>query len=80
MTTIGLVANDQLLTVVLNPKITSGDQNTVDIHVDFSEDWDGFAKSAVFFTSNDKNTVYEKMMISGECIVPAEVLAEPCVF
>ena len=76
MTTIGLVANDQLLTVVLNPKLTSGDQNTTDIHVDFSEDWDGFAKSAVFFTSNDTNTVYEKVMTNNTCIIPAEVMAK----
>lgn len=76
MTTIGLVANDQLLTVVLNPKLTSGDQNTVDIHVDFSEDWDGFAKSAVFFTSNDTNTVYEKVMTNNKCIIPAEVMVK----
>lgn len=76
MTTIGLVANDQLLTVVLNPKLTSGDQNTTDIHVDFSEDWDGFAKSAVFFTSNDTNTVYEKVMTNNTCIIPAEVMVK----
>lgn len=76
MTTIGLVANDQLLTVVLNPKLTSGDQNTADIHVDFSEDWDGFAKSAVFFTSNDTNTVYEKVMTNNKCIIPAEVMVK----
>ena len=79
MTTIGLVANDQLLVVVLNPKVSSGDQNTVSIHVDFSEDWNGFTKSAVFFTSNDTDTVYEKIMNDGECIVPAEVMAESCI-
>lgn len=79
MTTIGLVANDQLLVVVLNPKVSSGDQNTVSIHVDFSEDWNGFTKSAVFFTSNDTDTVYEKIMNDGECIVPAEVMVESCI-
>ena len=79
MTTIGLVASDQLLTVALNPKITSGEQNTVDVHVDFSDDWNGFAKSAVFFTSNDTNTVYEKIMTNGDCIVPSEVMEKSCV-
>lgn len=76
MTTIGLSANDQLLAVTLNPKVTSGQQNTVDIHVEFSDDWDRFAKSAVFFTSNNTNTVYEKVLTNGECIVPAEVMSK----
>lgn len=76
MTTIGLSANDQLLTVTLNPKVASGNQNTVTLHVDFSEDWDGFAKSAVFFTSNDTNTIYEKVLTNGECVIPAEVMSK----
>ena len=37
MTTIELVANDQLLQVTVSPKISSGEVNTVIIHVDFSE-------------------------------------------
>ena len=76
MTTIGLSANDQLLAVTLNPKVASGQQNTVDIRVEFSDDWDGFAKSAVFFTSNDTNTIYEKVLTNGECVIPAEVMSK----
>lgn len=75
MTTISLVANDQLLSVALNPKLASGDQNSVTLHVDFSTEWDGYARSGVFFTSNDE-TPYEKVMTNGECTIPAEVLAE----
>lgn len=75
MTTISLVANDQLLSVALNPKIASGDVKSVTLHVDFSAEWDGFAKSAVFFTLNDE-TVFEKVLVSNECTIPAEVLAE----
>lgn len=76
MTTIGLVASDELLTVVLNPKISSGDKNTVKLQIGFSDDWDGFAKTAVFFTESDKNTIYEKVITTGECIVPAEVMKD----
>ena len=76
MTTIGLSANDQLLAVTLNPKVASGQQNTVDIHVEFSDDWDGFVKSAVFFTSNDTNTIFEKVLTNGECVIPAEVMSK----
>ena len=75
MTTISLYANDQLLTVVFKPKIASGDMNSVLLHVDFDSIWDRFAKSAVFFTSND-DTVYEMILTDGECTVPHEVLAE----
>lgn len=76
MTTIGLSANDQLLAVTLSPKVASGQQNTVDIHVEFSDDWDGFVKSAVFFTSNDTNTIFEKVLTNGECVIPAEVMSK----
>lgn len=78
MTTIELVANDQLLQVTVNPTISSGEQNTVDVHVDFSDDWDGFSKSAVFFTSLNKNAIYEIVMTDGKCIVPAEVMEKSC--
>ena len=80
MTTIGLVANDQSLEVAVNPVITSGEENTVTLHVDFSEDWNGFGKTAVFFTEKNKNTLYEKVMTSGECIVPSEVMANEGTF
>lgn len=79
MTTIELVANDQLLQVTVNPTISSGEQNTVEVHVDFSDDWDGFSKSAVFFTSLNKNAIYEIVMTDGKCIVPAEVMEKSCV-
>ena len=79
MTTIGLTATDQLLSVTLNPKVTSGQQNTVNVHVDFSEEWDNFAKSAVFFSSNNTNAIYEIVMTRGECIVPAEVMEKDCI-
>lgn len=75
MTTISLVATDQLLSVALQPKVASGDQNSVELHVDFDSEWDGFAKSAVFFTS-ENGTVYEMVMTNGNCVIPHEVLAK----
>ena len=78
MTTIELVANDQLLQVTVNPTISSGEQNTVEVHVDFSDDWDEFSKSAVFFTSLNKNAIYEIVMTDGKCIVPSEVMEKEC--
>lgn len=80
MTTIKLVADNQSFEVTENPVVTSGEENTVIIHVDFSEDWDGFGKTAVFFTERNKTTLYEKVMTSGECTVPSEVMVEEGTF
>ena len=74
MTTIGLVANDQLLQVTVNPKISSGEVNTVSIHVDFSDEWNNFGKNAVFYTSYNSRDIYEIVMANDECIVPSEVM------
>lgn len=74
MTTIGLVANDQLLQVTVNPNISSGEVNTVGIHVDFSDEWNNFGKNAVFYTSYNSRDIYEIVMTNDECIVPSEVM------
>lgn len=76
MTRISLVATDQLLSVALQPKVASGDQNSVELHVDFDSEWDGYGKSAVFFTS-DNDTVFESPLTDGNCVIPHEVLANP---
>ncbi len=73
MTTITLLANDQHLSVTAQPKIASGDQNSVLLHVHLSAEWDAYGISAVFFTGED-GTVYEQLLVDGECIVPHEVL------
>ena len=75
MTNITLVANDQLLTVAIEPKLASGDQNSVALQVDFTTGWDRYAKSATFFTSNDE-TVFEVPLTDGKCTIPHEVLEE----
>lgn len=75
MTTISLVATDQLLSVALNPVITSGNVNSILLHVDFDETWNGYARSGVFFTSND-STPHEEVMINNECTIQSEVLKD----
>ena len=76
MTTIELVANDQLLQVTVSPKISSGEVNTVGIHVDFSDEWNNFGKSAVFYTSYNSRDIYEIVMTNNECIIPSEVMTK----
>lgn len=77
MTTIHAILQDQNLTAIESPTIASGDRKTVQITVDFDSNWDGFIKSAVFFTSLD-NKVYEVIMSGNTCTVPMEVLADKC--
>lgn len=75
MTKIYAVASDQVLTATILPKVACNNRNTVKLHVDFDSAWDGYAKSAVFYTSVDP-TRYEVVLLSNECTIPHEVLAE----
>lgn len=74
MTIIELMANDQKLDIMIEPTVASGDVKSTQIHVEFSPEWAGYAKSAVFFNSNDVDNVIEKVMTDGTCKVPAEVI------
>lgn len=76
MTTINLATSDQLLMVVQQPTISSGEQNSVKLQVDFDSMWDDCARSAVFFTEKRKNEIYEVVLTDDECTVPHEVLVE----
>ena len=76
MTTIKARAHDQVLTATLLPKLACNNRKSVKLHVDFDSAWDGYAKSALFNTSND-TTVYAEILDSnGECILPHEVLVD----
>ena len=75
MTKIYLVANDQLLSASSSPTIASGDVNSVITHIDFSEEWEGYGSSAVFFVDG-KSEIYEIPLVEGDCVVPHEVLAD----
>lgn len=77
MTIIKLLAMDQALSFDVEPKLAAGDQNSVQLHVEFSTEWLGYSKSAAFYTSID-STVYEIVLNDGKCVVPYEVLEKPC--
>ena len=76
MTTITLTAEDQALALVTSPIVASGDRKSLGISVAFSAEWDGYAKSAIFFTSTDPDRVYEVILDNGACMVPHEAVAE----
>lgn len=76
MTTIHAKAQDQVLVATILPKVACNNQKTVKLHVEFDAAWDGFAKSALFFTSNDPTVYPVPLTANGDCTVPAEVLAD----
>lgn len=77
MTTIYAKTDDQILSAAVSPTLASGNQNTVQLHVEFDSAWDNYTgRSALFFTSNDP-TPYEKVLSSsGHCNLPPEVLKD----
>lgn len=75
MTVISLMTNDQTLTATAQPTVASGDVETVQVTVEFDEAWNGFTKSAVFYTKKDPAR-YEVLLLGDRCLIPYEVLAE----
>ncbi len=76
MTTIQLLATDLVLIVALNPTVAAGGKKSVKLHVDFDTEWEGYAKSAVFFTDGHKKPIEMILDASGECLIPHEVLTK----
>lgn len=76
MTTIYARVQDQVLTATISPKLACNNRKSVKLHVDFDSKWDGYAKSALFFTDNDPTVYPELLSSSGECTIPHEVLAD----
>lgn len=73
MTTIKVILNDQDITIVQNPLLASGDLESVILHADFSPEWDGYAKTAVFY-QNEKNVFHAVLNGNGECVIPWEAM------
>lgn len=76
MTTIYARAQDQVLVATILPKLACNNRKSVKLHVDFDSVWDDYAKSALFYTSNDPTVYPEALSSSGECTIPHEVLAD----
>lgn len=76
MTTILAYTNDQTLSATQLPIVAENNANSVRLCVKFDSSWDGYGKSAVFFTDKDP-TPYEAILSADDiCIIPPVVLAE----
>ena len=67
-----LYAEKTQLTVRQREPVTSGSINAYHVHFDFSEDWDGFDKTACF--RSGAQTISVPLDGSGECDIPWEVM------
>lgn len=70
-----LYADRNELTVRKKGKATSGSVNTCRVRFEFSEDWEGLERTAVFMAGSESRSVL--LGEDGGCAVPWEVLAEP---
>ncbi len=77
-TNISAVCSDQSLHIVAAPVLSSGGVGDTVLTVDFSDHWEGFEKTAVFYRSED--SVFHVVMKEDSCLVPWEVLADAGTF
>lgn len=74
MSTIMASCTDQTLRLTNTPVIASGGVNEDYITFEFCSQWDGFAKTAVFY--NDRSVSYKVLDLYNTCVVPAVALSE----
>jgi len=70
-----LYADKTQLTVRQREPVTSGSVNVYPVQFEFSEDWDGLIRTAVFKAGAESRCV--PLDDSGQCVIPWEVLAKP---
>lgn len=75
-TLIRLICEDQKLTYKTKPIISSGAHDTTRVSFEFSEEWEGFIPTAVFYreAEDQYHIVLDK---AHECDIPSEVLLDP---
>lgn len=76
MTTLELQLENQLLTLLNQEIIASGDANIDKCTFSFSKEWDGFVKTAVFY-QNKNNVQYAVLGNDDTCMIPAAAMARP---
>lgn len=77
MTIIKVKTADLALSAVLIPTLAPHNQNSVKLTVDFDSAWDGYGKSALFYTKSNPTPFEMVLDAADSCFVPPEVLAEP---
>ena len=73
MAIIQIKAIGQDLIITSEPLIASGGQEVNTIEFEFNDEWDGMAKTAIFYDEKDKK-VYNVVLYQNKCTIPQEVL------
>ena len=68
-----LYADKNKLTVRAREPVTSGSVNIYTVRFEFSSDWEGLERAAVFKSGSESRSV--PLDSGGECVIPWEVLA-----
>lgn len=77
MSTIQLSCVDQVMTVQNTPVIASGGLEENRLQVTFCENWNGFAKTALFWMASLADATPVLLDEAGSCVIPAENTAKP---
>lgn len=70
-----LYVEKNLISILRKEPVTSGSVNVYPVHYEFSPDWDGLTRTAVFRAGDRQISV--PLPESGECTIPKEVLRKP---
>lgn len=70
-----LYANKNMLTLRKREPMTSGSVNAYEARFEFSEDWEGLTRTAVFKAGSESRSIL--LDESGKCVIPWEVLTTP---
>lgn len=74
MAQIEVLLERQMLSVVNQEIISSGDISYDTCRFSFDGTWDGFAKTGVFY-QDKKNVQYAVLEADGSCMIPAQAMA-----
>ena len=75
MNLLTLFAKKNMLILRKRELITSGSVNVYKARFEFSEDWEGLTRTAVFRAGSEARSVL--LDESGQCVIPWEVLSTP---
>ena len=67
-----LIVNNQSIEIEERDMLVSGTINEYEAIFEFSADWDGYSKVAVF--ENQQGQVFEQLLVNDTCVIPWEVL------
>lgn len=76
MSVIKITVDEQNLHITDSPKIAAQGVNENYVEFTFSDDWDGFGKTAIFYNESDPETVYTSLVDgNNRALIPHEVTA-----